>query len=59
MLIYFFTPRGKTILSLDTGVYPRVSGLNRLLNMHLPSVLLVQKQHKGLWRQHSLDWLIK
>jgi hypothetical protein len=20
---------------------------------------LIQKQHKGLWRQNSLDWLIK
>jgi len=22
-------------------------------------VLLVEKQHKGLWRQNSLDWLTK
>jgi len=27
--------------------------------MRLPLVLLVEKQHKGLWQQNSLDWLTK
>jgi hypothetical protein len=43
-----------------TGVYPKVSGLSRWRNTRLSLVLLVEKQqHKGLWRQNSLDWLIK
>jgi len=25
----------------------------------LPLVLIVEKQHKGLWRQNSLDWRTK
>jgi len=25
----------------------------------LPLVLLVEKQHKGLWRRNSPDWLTK
>jgi hypothetical protein len=39
----------------DTRVYPKVSGLSRELNIRLPLTLLVEKQHKGLWRQNSLD----
>jgi len=27
--------------------------------MRLPLVIHVEKQHKGLWRQNSLDWLTK
>jgi len=32
-------------------VYPKVSGLSR------NKQTLVEKQHKGLWHQNSLDWL--
>jgi len=27
--------------------------------MRLPLVLLIEKQHKWLWPQNSLDWLTK
>jgi hypothetical protein len=28
-------------------------------NIRLPLILLVEKQHKGLWQQNSLNWLTK
>jgi hypothetical protein len=38
-------------------VYPKVSGLSRLRNKEQQT--LVEKQHKGLWRQNSLERLTK
>jgi endonuclease YncB( thermonuclease family) len=45
-------------------VYPKVSRLSPLRNkqqqqQQQQQQTLIQKQHKGLWRQNSLDWLIK
>jgi len=37
----------------------KVSGLSRQRNISIPFILLVEKQHKGLWQQYSLDWLTK
>jgi len=42
-----------------TKVYPKVSGLSHNEIYGLSLVLLVEKQHKGLWRQNLLDWLTK
>jgi hypothetical protein len=39
----------------DTRLYQEVSGLSHNEIYALPLVLLVEKQHKGLWRQNSLD----
>jgi len=38
-------------------VYPNVSGLSRYRSIRLQQWALVEKQHKGLWRQNSLHWL--
>jgi len=38
-------------------VYQKVSELSPQRNIRLPLVLLIEKQHKGLWWQNSLDWL--
>jgi hypothetical protein len=46
-------------LNKRTRVYPKVSGLGRDQNIRLQQQTLVEKQHKGLWRQNSLDWLTK
>jgi hypothetical protein len=37
----------------DTRVYPKVSGLSHN-EIYAYRLLLVEKQHKGLWRQNSL-----
>jgi hypothetical protein len=36
-------------------VYPKVSGLSRQRNEQQQKYTLVEKQHKVLWRQNSLD----
>jgi hypothetical protein len=41
---------------IPTRVCPKVSGLSRQRNKQQT---LVEKQHKGLWRQNSLDGLTK
>jgi len=50
---------GDRYLSVDanTRVYPKVSGLSRLRNtrIRLQQQTIVEKQHKELWRQNSLD----
>jgi hypothetical protein len=40
---------------LYTTVYPKVSGLSRQRTIGLQQQTLVEKQHKGLLRQNSLD----
>jgi hypothetical protein len=40
-------------------VYPKVSGLSHNKIYAYNNKTLVEKQHKGLWRQNSLDWLTK
>jgi len=45
-----------------TKAYPKVSGLSRYRNkqqQQQQQQTLVQKQHKGIWWQNSLDWLTK
>jgi len=42
----------------NTRVYPKVSGLSHN-EIYYNNKTLVEKQRKGLWRQNSLDWLIK
>jgi len=44
-------------LAPNITAYPKVSGLSRQRNKQQQT--LVEKQTKGLWRQHSLYWLIK
>jgi len=53
------TPHSSSSCRQYTRVYPKVSGLNRWRDIRLLLVFLVEKQHKSLWRQNSLDWLIK
>jgi hypothetical protein len=44
---------------VSTMVYPKVSGLSQQRNKQQQQQTLVEKQHKGLWRQNSLELLTK
>jgi hypothetical protein len=46
-------------LGKRTSVYPKVSGQIHNEIYAYNNKPLVEKQHKGLWRQNSLDWLTK